>query len=173
MCSSAPTPRDNRDPNGDARRRGSPLCLARSAAEVEASSPARLVAARKAFQDERTDRERCIPRRLRDRRGFGHLLRHVAQSVADLSVLAEVESLALLLRADPQADREVGHLEESERHQERVGHRDEGQHGLRPTCSRLTDAPAALMARLARAPVRTTPTIPPTMWTPTTYSESS
>ena len=43
----------------------------------------------------------------------------------------------------------------------------------RPTCAPLAAAPAALMARLAKAPVRTTPSIPPTMCTPTTSSESS
>ena len=42
-----------------------------------------------------------------------------------------------------------------------------------PTSARLAAAPAALMAKLANAPVSRTPMIPPTMCTPTTSSESS
>src|SRR5436309_2384002 len=73
---------------------------------------------------------RRLPGWLRDRRGFGNLLRHVAQPVADLAVLAEVEPLALGLRAHPQSDRDVGDLEEHERHHEREADGDEGEDRL-------------------------------------------
>jgi hypothetical protein len=42
----------------------------------------------------------------------------------------------------------------------------------RPSCSHPPDAPEALTTRLANTPVKTTPTTPPTMCTPTTSSAS-
>ena len=42
-----------------------------------------------------------------------------------------------------------------------------------PTCAREPEAPAGLIASEAHTPVSRAPTMPPTMCTPTTSSESS